>query len=200
MVCVRLLVRMQTSSLEQLNARGPVLVSAKCPPALFFPQAVIPHLRHAAHFFFARLWKPFGEPTLYAIWHAILHHPRITGAIAIAIILLTAGIWRWIVSRRPSAEELERRRRVHLSTQGRITDGFILDAISLDGEESLDPTPQVLVYSYRIAGVTYNCAQDVSMLPELVRGYRLDQPISVRYDSRHPGNSILVSETWSGLW
>jgi len=157
---------------------------------------VIPRLRQAAHLLNAKLWKPFGEPAIYAIWH----HPRITASIAVAIILLAAGIWWFIVSHRPSAEELERRRREHLTSLGRITDGLIVDARTLSGDESLDPTPEVLVYSYRLAGVTYNCAQDVSMLPEQVRGYRLDQPISIRYDPRHPGNSILVSETWSGLW
>jgi len=161
---------------------------------------VIPYLRHAAHLLNARLWKPFGEPAVYGTWHAILHHPWIASSIAAAAILLTAGIWWFIRSRRPSAEELERRRRVHLTLHGRITDGLILDARTLSGEESLDPAPEVLVYSYRLAGVTYNCAQDVSMLPDQVRGFRLDQPISLRYDPRHPGNSILVSETWSGLW
>jgi len=157
---------------------------------------VISHLRRAAHFLNARLWKPFGEPAFYAI----LHHPRIAASIAAGIILLIGSIWWFIRSRRPSATELERRRREYLTAHGRITDGIILDARTLAGEESLDPTPEVLVYSYRLAGVTYDCAQDVSMLPEQVRGYRLDQPISLRYDPRHPGNSILVSETWSGLW
>jgi hypothetical protein len=161
---------------------------------------VIPYLRHAAHIVYARLWKPLGAPAWHAASRAVLQHPRITAAIAAGIILLTAGIWWLIRSRRPSAEELERRRREHLATHGRITDGHILDARTLSGEDSLEPTPEVLVYSYRIAGVTYNCAQDVSMLPEQVRGFRLDQPISLRYDPRHPGNSILVSETWSGLW
>jgi len=168
---------------------------------------VISRLRQAAHYLNAKLWKPFGEPAVYAIWHATRHHPWIAGSIAAAAILLTAGIWWFIVSRRPSAEELERRRREHLTLHGRITDGLILDARTLDGRESfptehagLQHTPEVLVYSYRLAGVTYNCAQDVSMLPEQVRGYRLDHPISIRYDPRHPGNSILVSETWSGLW
>jgi hypothetical protein len=161
---------------------------------------VIPYLRHAAHLFNARLWKPFVVPAWRAVARAALQHPRISAGIAAGLILLTAGIWWFVVSRRPSAEELERRRREHLATHGRITDGLIQDARTLAGEDSLEPTPEVLVYSYRIAGVTYNCAQDVSMLPEQVRGYRLDQPISVRYDPRHPGNSILVSETWSGLW
>ncbi len=109
-------------------------------------------------------------------------------------------VWWFIVSRRPSAEEVERRRREHLAATGRIVDGVILDARSLDGDESHSPTPEVLVYSYRLAGVTYNCAQDVSALPDLISGFRMDQPVQVRYDPRNPGNSVLVSESWSGLW
>ena len=163
-------------------------------------QTVIPRLRQAAHLLNAKLWKSFGEPAVYATWHTVRHHPRITAGVTVAILLLAGGIWWFVVSHRPSAEELERRRRENLTAHGRITDGLIVDARTLSGDESLDPTPEVLVYSYRLAGVTYNCAQDVSMLPEQVRGYRLDQPISIRYDPRHPGNSILVSETWSGLW
>lgn len=161
---------------------------------------MIPYLRHAAHLFNARLWKPFVIPAWHTVARAALQHPRISVGIATGLILLTVGVWWLVVSRRPSAEELERRRREHLALHGRITDGHILDARTLAGEDSLDPAPEVLVYSYRIAGVTYNCAQDVSMLPDQVRGFRLDQPISLRYDPRHPGNSILVSETWSGLW
>ena len=168
--------------------------------ALFFGQTVIPYLHHAAQYLNAKFWKPFGEPATYAIWHTIRIHPRITAGSTVVVVIASIALWRFIVSRRPSAEELERRRRQHLTTHGRITDGLILDARNLAGEESLDPTPEVLVYSYRLAGVVYNCAQDVSMLPDQVRGYRLDQPISLRYDPRHPGNSILVSETWSGLW
>jgi hypothetical protein len=168
---------------------------------------VIPTLRHAAHFFNAKLWKPFIVPAWRAAAHAVIYHPRIMASIVGGCIAITAGIWWFVVSRRPTAEELERRRREHLTAHGRITDGFILEARTLDGRDSFpmenasrEHTPEVLVYSYRVAGLTYNCAQDVSMLAEQVRGYRLDQPISVRYDPRHPGNSILVSETWSGLW
>jgi hypothetical protein len=76
----------------------------------------------------------------------------------------------------------------------------ILDARTLNNEDSVSPTPEVLVYSYSLAGLTYNCAQDVSSLPDRVLGYRIDQSVQVRYDPRNPGNSILLSETWSGLW
>lgn len=125
---------------------------------------------------------------------------RVVGGAAAGVLLLCLLIWCLIRRNRPSAEELERRRREHLVSIGRITDGHLLDARSLAGEESVSDTPEVLVYSYRCAGVTYNCAQDVSLLPELVKGYRIDQPLQVRYEPQNPGNSIIVAENWSGLW
>ena len=64
---------------------------------------------------------------------------------------------------------------------------------------ALEPAPDLLLFRYRIAGVTYDCGQDVTMLAEQTAGYRLDQPVQVRYDPRNPGNSIIVSEEWSGL-
>jgi hypothetical protein len=126
--------------------------------------------------------------------------PRLLGGIATGIVLILAAIWLFIRLRRPSPEEIERRRRERLTLNGRITDGVILDARTLSGDDSISPTPEVLVYSYRLAGVTYNCAQDVSRLSEHVLGFRIDQPVQLRYDPRNPGNSILVSETWTGLW
>jgi hypothetical protein len=126
--------------------------------------------------------------------------PRILAGIAAAVALLAVGIWLYVLSRRPTAFEIERRRREELALKGRITDGVILDARTLTNQDSVSPTPEVLVYSYSLAGLTYNCAQDVSSLPDLVEGFRIDQSVQVRYDPRNPGNSILVSESWSGLW
>ena len=126
--------------------------------------------------------------------------PRTMVSIAAGIVVLTVIIGFIVRALRPSPEEVERRRRERLATTGRITDGGFVDARTLSGEDSVSPTPEVLVYSYRLAGVTYNCAQDVSRLPEQVRGFRIDQPVQVRYDQRNPGNSVLVSESWTGLW
>jgi hypothetical protein len=39
----------------------------------------------------------------------------------------------------------------------------------------------------------------VTYLAEHVRDVRADLPIQVRYDMHNPGNSIVVSESWSGL-
>jgi hypothetical protein len=132
----------------------------------------------------------------------LLHgiNPRMAGGVTAGITLAGAAVWWYVRSRRPTAEELERRRRDKLATAGRITDGVLLDARTLGGDETTDVSPEVLIYSYRLAGVTYDCAQDVSKLPERVTGWRLDQPLQVRYDPRNPGNSVVVAEGWSGLW
>ena len=141
------------------------------------------------------------KPTLQQLTHLLQgRDPRIVGGIAAGVVVAAVGTMLVVHLRRPSAEELERRRREELALNGRITDGVILDARTLHGEESISPTPEVLVYSYRLAGVTYNCAQDVSHLPDRILGFRIDQSVQIRYDPRNPGNSILVSETWTGLW
>jgi hypothetical protein len=126
--------------------------------------------------------------------------PRLLGGIAAGVVLIAALIYLIVRLRRPSPEEIERRRREYLALNGRITDGLILDARTITGDDSISPTPDVLVYSYRLAGVTYNCAQDVRLLPDQVLGFRIDQPVQLRYDPRNPGNSIIVSESWTGLW
>jgi hypothetical protein len=141
------------------------------------------------------------KPILQQLAHLLNgRDPRLIGGIVVVVFIIVGGIWWYIASRRPSAEEIERRRREELALNGRITDGVILDARTLANEDSISPTPEVLVYSYSLAGLTYNCAQDVSALPDQVLGFRIDQPVQVRYDPRNPGNSIIVSETWTGLW
>ena len=143
------------------------------------------------------LQQPFVLQALHVIRE---QDPRIAGGIAGAAVVVAGGIWWYVKSHRPSAEEIERRRREELALGGRITDGVILDARTLGNEDSISATPEVLVYSYSLAGLVYNCAQDVSTLPNEVVGFRIDQPVQVRYDPRNPGNSIIVSETWTGLW
>jgi hypothetical protein len=148
--------------------------------------------------------RPFLQAVLHLLRAATqllqVADPRLLAGVAFGVVLLAAILWWYIRSRRPTAFEIERRRREELALNGRITDGVILDARTLDNRDSISPTPEVLVYSYSLAGLTYHCAQDVSALPDRVLGFRIDQAIQVRYDPRNPGNSILVSESWSGLW
>jgi hypothetical protein len=96
-------------------------------------------------------------------------------------------------------EQRERLRRQRLSQIGRICDGTVLDVqeISANGH---GPT-QLLIYSYDVGGVSYEASQDVTHLQQIVdiESCRLGLPSSVRYDPRNPGNSIVVSEAWTGL-
>ncbi|HEX3940972.1 MAG TPA: hypothetical protein VHX11_05765 [Acidobacteriaceae bacterium] len=107
-----------------------------------------------------------------------------------------------LLRRTPSPDEQERKRREMLVRQGRIIDGTVIDISDLNAEESCRPQGmQLILYKYDIAGVVYECSQDVTMLRHLVNIYdcRLGFPASVRYDPHNPGNSLIVAETWSGL-
>ena len=139
-----------------------------------------------------------------------LHSPRVITTIGFSV-AVGVGIASYFFSRRKlTAEEIERERRELLASSGRITDGTIMDTMitearngdtSPEVDPALDsvPAPSIIVYNYRIAGVTYECAQDVSALADRVHGIRTDLPIQVRYSPRNPANSIVVAESWSGL-
>jgi hypothetical protein len=128
------------------------------------------------------------------------------GALAIAAgtVVLGGAAWYFLRRPRPSPEDLERERREQLGSSGRITDGSILETAeghithAADIEES-HGTPQVIIYNYRIAGVIYEAAQDVTTLSDMVRDIRTDLPVQVRYEPHNPANSIVVAENWSGL-
>ena len=141
-----------------------------------------------------------------------LRSPRvIAGIVAGAVTVI--GVATYVLTRRkPTAEEIERERRELLARSGRITDGTIMDTMITEARngglgaseaptptDPSAPTPQIIVYNYRIGGVTYECAQDVTALAEYVHGIRTDLPIQVRYLPQNPANSIVVAESWSGL-
>jgi hypothetical protein len=123
--------------------------------------------------------------------------PRSFAAIAVGTAAAAGIAWYFLKRPRPTPEELERHRRDLLSNSGRITDGSITDMSTSHEEPS--PTPQIIIYNYRIAGVSYECGQVVTALPDHVRGLRIDLPIQVRYDPHNPADSIVVAESWSGL-
>jgi hypothetical protein len=144
---------------------------------------------------------------------SFLHLDRITrheaGAV-VGVALVVGGVVAYaLLRKRESPEEIELQRRTVLALEGRIIDGSIVGIDGntednsagglLDVPDGYQGLPHVLVYRYRIAGVTYECAQDVTSLGEYVRNLRIDLPVQVRYDPRNPGNSILVSETWAGV-
>jgi hypothetical protein len=123
--------------------------------------------------------------------------PRNIAAVAVGAAAAAGIAWYLLTRTRLTPEEMERNRRDLLATTGRITDGSITDLSSPSEDPS--PTPNVIVYTYRIGGVAYECAQVVTGLADHVRDIRIDLPIQVRYDPHNPANSIVVADSWSGL-
>ena len=96
--------------------------------------------------------------------------------------------------------QIEGERRTQLTRSGRIIDGNVIDVLELEDDET-DSQMILLIYTYDVAGVTYEASQDVTHLRQFIDLYscRLGLPSSVRYDPHNPGDSIVISETWSGL-
>jgi hypothetical protein len=115
------------------------------------------------------------------------------------IVLAVGSVAVWVATHRKSPEERERQRRAMLNAIGRLTDGTVLDV-----NEVQDPqlgAQQLVVYTYDVGGVQYECSQDVTQLRQFVdlRSCRLGLPASVKFDPQNPSNSMVTSETWSGL-
>ncbi len=121
-----------------------------------------------------------------------MHYLRPIAAATAAV--LSAALWTtwYVLSRRLTPAQLEERRRLQLAAHGRIVDGILLDA------QPTQQAPTIILYTYRVAGVTYECAQNIAPLPP--RPFHLDAPIQVRYSPANPANSIVLAETWNGLW
>ena len=118
----------------------------------------------------------------------------------LASISALAGVALWMVLRkRPTAEELERMRRGFLVQSGRLVDGMLLDICDIEAEDGRTLT--MLLYNYRIAGVDYECSQDITDMDEVVDAaqVRAGFPCSVRYQPGNAQNSIVVAEEWTGL-
>lgn len=101
---------------------------------------------------------------------------------------------------RKSPEHRERERRLRISLGGRITDGTVIDVHEIESTAE-QPGAQLVIYQYDVAGVSYECSQDVTALRPYVdlHSCRLGLPASIKYDPQNPGNSIVISEDWSGL-
>jgi hypothetical protein len=101
---------------------------------------------------------------------------------------------------KPSGDLMEYERRTELTRGGRIIDGTVIDVQELE-ETDTQPQMILLIYTYDVAGVTYEASQDVTHLRQFIDLYscRLGLPASVKYDPHNPGDSIVISEKWSGL-
>jgi len=85
-------------------------------------------------------------------------------------------------------QEDEASRIARLSKTGRMADGRIIDAISSD-----DGTITQVTYTYVLAGVQFESAQDLSVQQQSRQhDYSPGKQIVVRYDPKAPANSIVV--------
>jgi hypothetical protein len=105
---------------------------------------------------------------------------------------------RFLLWRRKDPAELEKLRRLDINKRGRISAGRVVDLVEAEAAGSKS---YLVVYSYEVAGVTYEAAQDVSALPEIAAIAHLasGRIASVKFDPKRPGNSIIACEEWSGL-
>ena len=132
-----------------------------------------------------------------------------------------AVVLQQVFRKPPDPEDEERRRRSQLNQVGRIVEGLVVELVESQGPEqsssnsdgasrrkglvpeaaSANSLRRLVRYSYSIAGVTYETAQDVTGLEERLCLERLaaGQPASVKYDPSNPSNSILVADDWSGI-
>ena len=116
----------------------------------------------------------------------------------LAAVLAAAGAAVYFrLRRKKDPAELERLRRLSLGRTGRITSGEVTGLIEPEGEN----TPLLLVYRYDISGVAYEVMQDISTMPAVATvAHRLiAKGISVKYEMKHPSNSIVICEGWSGI-
>ncbi len=124
------------------------------------------------------------------------YYSLVVGGSAVAV---ATGTYYWARAHRKTAEQREMERRLHLSSLGRITDGTVLDVHEYTNEGQAPV--ELLIYTYDVAGVTYECSQDVTHLRPLVdiQSCKIGVPASIKYDPHNPANSIVVTEVWSGL-
>ena len=145
---------------------------------------------------------------------------RLIIGVAALVIVAAAMLLHRHFQKPEDPEDEERRRRFQLNQVGRIVEGLVVELVETPGT----PAPEsgsgmtsrqnalasgrgangmrrLVRYSYSIAGVTYETAQDVTGLEERLCLERLaaGQPASVKYDPSNPSNSILVADDWSGL-
>ena len=121
-------------------------------------------------------------------------------AAGLVLLALVGGVAVWLMLRkRPTAEELERARRLFLVQSGRLVDGMLLDICEIEAEDGRTLT--MLMFNYRIGGVNYECSQDITDMRTVLDAaqVRAGFPCTVRYQPGNPQNSIVVAEEWTGL-
>ena len=115
---------------------------------------------------------------------------RVLVGLGAAVVASAVAFFMWRRRKPPTAQELEKRRRLEVCRVGRMADGLVTD---LHGE--------TIDYVYTVRGMEYTSMQDLSHIRHLLPegDQRLLGYVSVKYISENPANSIVVGEEWSGL-
>jgi len=118
----------------------------------------------------------------------------------VAVLVVGVVIYLARSRKRKTADDLEQERRQFIDRVGRITDGTVIDVQEMAADEKRR-SAILLIYNYDVAGVSYECSQDVTYLRHWINLHscRLGLHTSVKYDPLNPGNSLVVSEGWMGL-
>ena len=119
-------------------------------------------------------------------------------AVGAALVLIGAAAFIYFKLRaKKDPAEIERLRRLSVGQSGRITTGEVIGLIEPEGKS----TALLLVYRYDVAGVTYEVSQDVSSMAAVAARatHLVGRGINVKYDVKHPTNSIAACEVWSGI-
>lgn len=99
-----------------------------------------------------------------------------------------AGIWALWLRRRPNGDP-EALRRELVAARGRIIEGVVTDF--RDG---------VVYYGWYWRGVDYESSQDLSAFSDRIpEPAQMLGPVSVKFLSEVPSNSVVMSENWSGF-
>lgn len=102
-----------------------------------------------------------------------------------------AGLAAYLFTRmRRNPKDREKRRRLLVNQQGRLGDATITEV-----------SDNTIYYEYSVRGVLYTASQDVEELRKQIPSdiERLIGPVSLKYSSNNPANSIILCEDWSGL-
>lgn len=135
-----------------------------------------------------------------------LRDPQVIKTLVAGLVVVGGVIVYNTMRKRPDPLEIERERRLALVKTGRTIDGTLLDVTQLEtsatGPKTVSAGPlDLILYQYEVAGVVYECSQDVTQLKDFVNIHdcRIGFPATIRYDAHRPENSIIVAEGWSGL-
>jgi hypothetical protein len=142
---------------------------------------------------------------------------RMWGAIGAAVAVMVGVLLSQWLRREPDGDQIEQKRRAHINQIGRIAEGQILEVLEVPQEEaaargvalfgrgkksaSANGLRKLVCYTYSISGVSYETAQDITLLQGRADQQRLipGRPASIKYDPSNPGDSIILTDDWSGL-